>query len=353
MSTSPIVHNWTDAYVLLQQRAESLRGSIELHPGTPARQRWPRTTGADVITIAAVIDPHVRRLPCGFGTLALQRRWSACMDDIERLALGALGETYPENRALWSCLVAVFAHLVSVNAPLPDPAMWSVLVAELGLALAIRNIGPKGDGPFKQSSDVKTYVQLYIEQYKYLRDLRGADRMKPDADMTGTEFPVPRSTNADVIALADYWTGQFHRVKEVLGHDTVFTKWKAALADIDQLARKGDPNAVYQKNNAFWRALMSIATHVAVADEAPTKWDRLFDSFKNSVKSLPENISAGAKAIASGAADVAGSIAEGAGRVANQAARGAFGSFGVPFLVGGGLLTLFLISRAKSSKVES
>ncbi|HWO21282.1 MAG TPA: hypothetical protein VNO30_21090 [Kofleriaceae bacterium] len=336
------------------QRAESLRGSIELHPGTPERQRWPRTTGADVITIAAVIDPHVRLLPRGFGTLALQRRWHACMDDIERLALGTLGETYPENRALWSCLAAVFAHLASVDAPLPDPAMWSVLIAELGFALAVtvRNIGPKGDSPIKQFDGVKTYHELYLKLYNYLRELRGADRMKPEADMLGSERPIPRTTNADVIALADYWTKQLGKVKKVYGHDDIVARWKAALVDVDQLARKGDPNAVYAKNNGFWRTLAMTARQISVADEAPDKWDIILESFKHSITHLPENLKAGAKAIASGAAEVAGSVAEGAGRVVNQAAKGVFGGFGVPFLVGGGLLGLFLISRAKSSKTE-
>lgn len=352
MSTSPTVHNWTDAYVLLVHRAESLRGSIELHPGTPERQRWPRTTGADVITIAAVVDPHVRQLPRGFGTLALQRRWSACMDDIERLALGALGETYPENRALWSCLAAAFTHLASVDAPLPDPALWSVLIAELGFALAIRNIGPKDESPIKQFAGVKTYHELYLKLYNYLRQLRGQDLMKPEADMLGTEIPIPRTTNGDVIALADYWTKQINKIRKVIGHDDVVSRWKIALVDVNQLARKGDPSAVYAKNNGFWRALAMTARQISVADEAPTTWDIVFESFKHSVEHLPENIVAGAKAIASGTADVAGSIAEGAGRVVNQAAKGVFGGFGVPFLVGGGVLALFLISRAKSSKAE-
>jgi hypothetical protein len=118
------------------------------------------------------------------------------------------------------------------------------------------------------------------------------------------------------------------------------------MADVDAVARKGDPNALYPKNNAFWRALQQTAIHVAVADEAPSKTDMAIEAVKDSIKNLPENIKAGANAVSNAVADVA----HGAGKIANEAGKGLFAGFGTPLLVGAGLVGLFLISRNRRSK---
>ena len=345
------IRDWTDVYVELKRRAEDMRGSVELHPGTVAATRWPRTTGADVVAIAAFVDPHVRSLR----STPVRRAWRMCTADVARYAIPAPGERYAENRAFWNCLLTACVHLASENARLPDAAIWHALVAELGNVLALRNVGPRGDGPFKNFPGVRTFDDLYVEQYKFLRDARGADEVAPDTDpsavygLGGAIYKIPRTTNTDVIQLADYWTKQLESVKRVMGHDAIAKRWNAARADVDALARKGEPNALYPKNNAFWRQLKSTAVHVAAADEAPTNWDLAFDSLKDSVKNLPDNIKASAHAVASGVQNLAGDIAHGVGRVANSAGKGLFSGMGMPLLVGGGLLGLFLISRARKS----
>jgi outer membrane protein OmpA-like peptidoglycan-associated protein len=43
---------------------------------------------------------------------------------------------------------------------------------------------------------------------------------------------------------------------------------------------------------------MNTAIHVAVADEAPSKSDMMFDSLRTSITQLPQNLKAGAKAVA-------------------------------------------------------
>ncbi len=121
-----------------------------------------------------------------------------------------------------------------------------------------------------------------------------------------------------------------------------------ARGDVADLARAGDPNALYPKNNAFWRALQATAIHVAVADEAPSKTDLMIDSLKDSIVNLPQNIKAGAQAVATGAAG----LAHGVGRVANEAGKGLFSGFGTPLLVGAGLLGLFLVSRRNRDSGE-
>jgi hypothetical protein len=339
------ITSWLRAFFALQTHANESRGTIELDGGDEP-VRWPRTVGSDVIAIAAVLDPYVRAQPLRFGGHGLARRWRGCMDDLQRYALAEPHSSYVENRAFWNTLPAVCIYLHSVGSPLPEQPVWSALFAQLDVPVERRNVGPRGDGPFKQFANVKTFDDLFNEQHKYLRELRGFDKLRPDGGTTGKEKLIPRTTNADVVALADYWGKQLADVKRVFGHADVEQRWRAALADIDQVARKGDPNALYPKNNAFWRVLQQTAIHVAVADEAPTKTDLALESVKDSIKNLPENL----KAAASGAATVVADVAHGVGKVANEAGKGLFAGFGTPLLVGAGLVGLLLISRSRSSK---
>ncbi|MGE0548808.1 MAG: hypothetical protein AB7O24_18105 [Kofleriaceae bacterium] len=346
----PIIRSWSDGYVALRTGAEYARGTIELNPGTTEAERWPRTTGADVIAIAAFLDPHLRSRR--FQRSGYARRWNAAMRDLELYALPEMGQTYSENRSFWRVLAAIFAYLSSTEAPPPSQAQWSGLFLNLGKLAEYRNVGPKGATPFKQFPGVKTFDDLYIAQYKYLRDLRGADELAPEPGMAGTKYPIPRSTNADVIALADYWSKQLASVKRVMGHDGTAKRWNAAVSDVTHLAVGRDPNAVYAKNNGFWRDLKHTAIHVAVADEAPSKWDMALDSLKESVKQLPDNLAKGAEVVASKVASVAGDVAEGAGKIVNQGAKGLFSGIGTPLIVAGGLVGAFLLLRRDKSPKE-
>lgn len=339
------ITTWLRAFFALQASAMESRGFIEIANDDDV-VRWPRTSGHDVIAIAAVLDPYLRETPLRFGCHGIARRWRAIVDDVERFALVDPREEYTENRAFWHALPAMCVYLHSEGAPLPPDEVWDALRAVLNDATAFRNVGK--DSPFKPF-DVKTWDDLYIEQYKFLRDARGSDELAPEPGMGGTTYKIPRTTNADVIALADYWSKKFADVKEVFGHKGAMERWKEALVDIDAIARKGDPSAVYPKNNGFWRDLKSTAIHIAVADEAPTKWDMAKESLKDSVKNLPENIKTGVKVVTNALGDAAGELAHGAGKIANEAGKGLFSGFGTPLLVGAGLLGLFLISRNRGS----
>lgn len=345
------ITSWLRAFFALQSHSMQSRGSIEINPGTDDAARWPRTTGADVVAIAAVIDPHVRAQPLRFGGHGLAARWRACMDDLEQHAFVAPSETYPENRSFWRTLPAVCTYLHSVLADFPAASRFDALLRQLDEPIAIRNAGPSSDGPF-QHFDVKTFSDLFLAQRKHLRDVRGSDDLDSEPGMTGGKKPIPRTTNADVTALADYWTRQLAGVRKVFGHKDVEQRWASALVDVDAFARKGEASARYPKNNGFWRDLQTAAIHVSVADEAPTKTDMLIDAFKESITHLPQNIEAGAKALGKGAADIAGGIAHGAGTIASEAGRGLFAGAGVPLLVGAGLVGLFLLSRNRDQAPE-
>lgn len=134
-------------------------------------------------------------------------------------------------------------------------------------------------------------------------------------------------------------------MKKVFGHETIEARWKQSLVDVDA-ARKADPNAVFAKNNGFWRELAEVAIHVSVADEAPTKTYLAIASVKDSVVHLPQNLVSGTKTVATEIEDIVGSAAQAIGIVASSAGRGLFAGFGTPLLVGAGLVGLFLITRA-------
>ena len=324
------IHSWVDGHLAVRERAYQTRGFVELDGGA----RWPRTTGADVIAIAAIVDPPIKR----HGTPGVLRRWRATLADLQREALAVPHDTYSENRSFWSTFEFVVVFLDDVAVTPPGAAVWDALLVEVG---TYRNVGPDGDGPFKHFDNVKTYDDLYNEQSKYLRQLRGFDEMEPGPGMLGASKKIARTTNGDVVLLADYWSKQLADVKEVFGHAGVEQRWKDAMADVNAIARKGDPSAVYPKNNGFWRILFDTAVHVAVADEAPSKWDMAKDSIKDSVKHLPDTLSTAA----SKTADLVAGAAHAVGKVANEAGKGLFSGFGTPLLIGAGLIGLFLISR--------
>jgi len=245
------ITTWLTAFNALQATAMESRGFIELETGEAIR--WPRTSGHDVVAIAVVLDPYVRAQAHRFGGAAIGRRWRAVLDDLERFALPDPRAEFAENRAFWTAtLPAICAYLSVEGAPLPPPWVWDAVRAVLSDALTFRNVGK--DSPFR-AFDVKTWDDLFMAQWRFLVDARGSDDLAPEPGMTGTKRKTPRTSNADVIALADYWSKKFADVKEVFGHKDAMARWKRALADIDAIARKGDPATLYPKNNAFWRDL--------------------------------------------------------------------------------------------------
>ena len=327
------ITSWLRAFFALQQHAIDSRGFQQVVNADDDVVRWPRTLGIDVIVIASVLDPTVREQSMRHADHGIARRWHAMMEDLERDALIDPLTEYAENQEFWHTLPAICVYLHSHNAPLLRPEVWDALLEQLGEQHA-RNVGPKGDGPFKHFDGVKTFDDLYIKELLYLKELRGYDTKLTD-DGKPPERIIPRSTNADVIALTDYWTKQLGSVKEVMGHKGVVANWKAATADVDQLARKADPNAGYSKNNAFWRALRTTAIHVATADEAKSKFDIAVEALKDSVTHLPENVKAASS-----------TVVHAIGDAAKHGISGLVSELGTPVLIGGAaIVALILLTR--------
>ena len=326
------IHSWIDGHLALRQRAYETRGGIELEDGA----RWPRTTGADVVAIAALVDHPVR----AHGTPGVLRRWRAALLDLQREALHAPHDTYALNRSFWSTLETVVVFLDDLAVTPPDPEIWDALLDEL---TTYRNVGPSGDGPIAHFDNIKTYDDLYNAQLKLLKEKRGTDSLDQPPGFSGGLRDIPRTTNADVLQLATYWATQLSDVKEVWGHDAVVARWTPVMADVDKLAKPGKADDTYTKNNEFWRELQQVAIHVAVSDEAPSKWSMVVDSVKDSIVHLPSTLSTAAAKTA----EVIGDAAHGAGKVVGEVGKGLFSGIGAPVLIGAGLLGLFLISRGR------
>jgi hypothetical protein len=336
------IHSWIDGHLALRTRAYEMRGFCEAEG-----VRWPRTSGADVIAIAAIIDPAIKR----HGTPGVVRRWRQRLTDLEHDALPVPHATFEKNRPFWATLEAAAVFLDDVAVRPPEPEVWDALLATFH---TVRNSGPKGDGPFKHFDNIQTYHDLYEAQIKHLIETRGADELEaPPLDdnsygTSGIKKKIPRATNLDVLALAGYWGTALDDVKEVFGREGIERRWNRAMQDVVKLAMHADPTKPYPKNNQFFRELFETAVHVSVADEAPSKWDMAVDSVKHSVQKLPQTI----KGAAGKAADFVGGAAHAAGKVLNEAGRGLFSGLGAPILIGAGLLGVFIIARRPKDAEE-
>lgn len=300
---------WPDAYLAIRVAAVAGRGTVERTAGDETLS-WPKTTGDDVIAIAALLDPAIRQVATASDRPAFSKQWEATLAALAADAMNALGSTYTGSETFWSAVEDAVLHLDVTSADFPDPELLQGLVAQLA-APATRNAAPP-DGPFKRFDNVHTYDELFAAQLVYLKDLRGYDRVPPEDATSAGDRVVPRSLNGDVIALADYWAPRFASVRHVSGHERVEAGWKAALADLNEIARKGDPNAVYPKNNAFWRALQRVAIQIAVAKELPTSTDLALAAIKESVVRLPETLKGAGASVVHAAEDAVKSAARGA-----------------------------------------
>lgn len=332
---------WLDGYIELRHRMFADRGWIELDDGT----RWPRATGEQVAAIAATFTPAIR----ANATPHVMKRWRATLADIAHQALTDLHSTYVHGRAFWATLEEVAFYLDSLALRPPAMRAWRALFSLIATSGEPdpRNVGPGGDGPFKHFDGIQTFDQLFNAQRQYLLELRGFDEMEPPPTdessygSLGVSKKIPRTTNNDVLALAGYWGKQLRDVKEVFGHAGIEKRWDLLMTDIGRYAMYGNPTAVYRENNRFWRCLGDTAVHIAVADEAPSKWDMAKESIKDSVVRLPETI----KGAASKAGDALADTAQAAGRVVNAAGKGLFSGAGTPILIGAGVIGAVLLLR--------
>jgi len=286
---------WDDAYHELWKHAAHHRGLREAagelpgHTLSHSLRQWPRTCGADVVAIAAVVDPVLRAAPLDAGGYGVERRWHHCTTELTDAALRDPDREFRHNRSFWSTLASIAAYLASVDAPVPGP-MWQALFSEV----ASREPAHRNTAVVDERLHLAAfaYDELWQAQRTALAKLRGADARDPGPNTRGLRMTVPRTTKADILQLATYWTDALahveHKRREMgphgpqvlhyIGLDGDIQRWRAVLADVDTYATSGDPSGLYPKNEAFWRASAHISITVAVIDDAPPPFEMLLDT---------------------------------------------------------------------------
>jgi len=301
------IYAWEEAYRDLWHRAADCHGVCRADGETPGHllyqsvAHWPRTRGADVLAIAAVIDPVLRAAAFEAGGDGIERRWARCSNDLADAAIREPDREYRHNRAFWSALVAASAHLASVEAAVPLP-LWRALLDEIRATVPQRN-APAVDDRLHLAAF--TYDELWQAQKAALAKQRGADLRDPAPGLMGPRMTIPRTTNADVLQLATYWTHAIARVEQArramgpdgaialhaAGLDAEIGRWRGVLIDVNAHAVSHDPAATYAKNEAFWRATASLSVVLAVIDEAPTPFEMALEVLGKSMTSERRNAS--------------------------------------------------------------
>ncbi|MFT3697694.1 MAG: hypothetical protein QM831_31435 [Kofleriaceae bacterium] len=317
--------NWTDGYFSLRARAIDTRGEDKLDDS-----RWPRTNGADALAIFALYDDAVMEE----GSAGLVERWERARQKLE-LALLGLRDCYAENRDLWSLIADASVYLDDLGIESPKDESWNALLDELAV---LRN--GSFEVPFGPFPEAKTHDDIYLAQYKFLREHRGEDTLAAPTGVNGFPKPIPRTTNADILQLSSYWQQQLDRSPRVFGTDSIVAAWQRAMTDV-LAAKAAPPDAVYAKNNEFWRTLGQTEVHIAAAKEVPTSWDIAKASLAFGVTNLPHTLAT----TASKAEDALSTVVHGAAGVVADVGGAIAKGFKTPLLIGAGVVGLWWLLR--------
>jgi hypothetical protein len=305
-----MTQTWKDAYRELFAYLAKYRGirdaigPVPDHAMTQLLSQWPRTRGADVLAIAAVVEPALNTAPLEAGWDGIERRWRRRTSELTDAALHDPDREYRYNQTFWSTLAAIAAYLASVDAPVPY-ASWQALLAEF----APEPSSPDGSHALDDGLHLVSfrYDELWHAQKAALAIRRGSDVRDAPVGFLGDPIAIPRTLNADIVQLATYWTHALAELDEkrraleadpdeshplrASGLDGEIQRWRAALADVDHYATHGDPRARYPKNEAFWRASGSVSATLAAADETPAVFDMMLEPVTAQSGFAPRNAS--------------------------------------------------------------
>jgi hypothetical protein len=260
------IHSWSDVYQRLRAKAEASRGMVALYASATPGATFPHTTSRDAFAIALVFDAAVN----DHASRALVARWLGESDLLAGEPEGST-ETYVGNRSFWETLAAAAIELDRVHAPLPALSLIDDAMRELDTARpAAQQAHPAAETMLVTVLTEPSFQAMATRQFEFFRMLRG------EGVGEGPSMPlVPVTCNADVLALADYWTDQLARVG-ANASDTycrlVYSCWRDVLHRALRHAKHAPAFDTYVHNTEFWNALLLLTTQSDVRDASPTPW---------------------------------------------------------------------------------
>jgi hypothetical protein len=252
---------------MLRARAEASRGTVTIAPNGVPSTTWPHTTSRDAFAIAPVFDTAIDE----HASPACVARWI-----VETNLLAGESEDCTEpylgNRSLWETLAAAAVELDRVHAPLPALSVIEDAMRELETArpMAARELRNTSETVLVTVLAEPSWRAMALRQLDFFRALRGEI-----ASANPFAPTVPATCNADVLALAEYWTHQLARIGSN-ANDTfdrlLYSCWREVLHRVLRDARHAPAHEPYQHNAEFWTALLLLTTQSDASEAAPTPW---------------------------------------------------------------------------------
>lgn len=258
------VRCWCDIYQVLRAKAEAERGTVAHTPNGALTGSFPRTTARDAFAIAMVFDQAVT----DSASSHTAKRWAI---ETELLAGEADDDTiYVGNRSLWDTLAAAAIDLDAGQVKCPPPNL---------IDAALHQLATHPDAPPRPRNAANAHLLTVFEeptwramaarQVGFFRALRGEER-----DTSRGLPAVPCTRNADVLALADYWTTQL-ACRGQDAHDTfhrlLHSAWREVLHQVKS-AERLPASETYAHNHEFWTSLLLLTTQSDARDAKPAPW---------------------------------------------------------------------------------
>ena len=158
----------------------------------------------------------------------------------------------------------------------------------------------------------KTTVKAQPDHVTQWAQLKRVYVTKRGSDAGRNRKAIPRTTNADIKQLADYWHGEY--LQEMIGRPKALDKdrasrkrWVEAKRTIDRQLAHADPNAVYAVNEWFWQdATSRLAIYLESRKALPSKASLLIESVSETVQEGVDGAVNAAKDAVSTVVDQAG-----------------------------------------------
>ena len=297
------------------------------------RMAIPRTTNADVLQLGTYwyeALAHVELVRRAMGHPGIQILESAGMDGEIRRALPlfvdldtfATGEDphaiYPRNEAFWRGTASLAATLAVIDHA-PRSFTMDLDTDPPRPLTERRNATYPGEGTFKK---------MWDRQHDDFVKARGFDTR--DALPGGRPMTIPRTLNAEIVKLAEYWNAAWMGLQnQILGNppserlDPLRLGWQAVMKDVYDIATPDKRDDIYSKNHEFWRQTFELAQTLDRFKETPSKFEISIDV----PQTLPDRL-----------AQVVGQIADAVGDIAHKAGEGVTSGLGKPILIGGSVV---------------